>query len=94
MRTQDEGSDLSDNRGQRRTGAWQRVTTGYEDPAEIAQQLAELRMEHRALDEAIRRLAEGPGINDLQLRRLKKRKLALKDLMARLESRLIPDLDA
>lgn len=66
----------------------------YDDPAEIAQQLAELRMEHRALDEAISRMAEAPGANDLQLRRLKKRKLMLKDSIARLQSQLIPDLDA
>ena len=64
------------------------------DPAEIAQQLAELRMEHRALDEAIARMAEQPGANDLQVRRLKKRKLMLRDTIARLQSKLIPDLDA
>ncbi|MDX1570757.1 MAG: DUF465 domain-containing protein [Xanthomonadales bacterium] len=64
------------------------------DPAEIAQQLAELRMEHRALDEAISRMAEQPGANDLQIRRLKKRKLKLRDAITRLQSKLIPDLDA
>lgn len=64
------------------------------DPAEIAQQLAELRMEHRALDDAIARMTEQPGSNDLQVRRLKKRKLMLKDTIIRLESKLIPDLDA
>lgn len=64
------------------------------DPAEIARSLIELRIEHRDLDTAIERLA-GNGLGDeLQLRRLKKRKLLLKDTIARLESRLIPDLDA
>lgn len=64
------------------------------DNAEIAQQLAELRLEHRALDEAIARLGERAYADQLQLRRLKKRKLYLKDTIARLESDLIPDLDA
>jgi hypothetical protein len=53
--------------------------------------LEEHRLEHRALDAAIERLATDPSMDQLQLRRLKKRKLILKDLIARLESRLIPD---
>lgn len=56
--------------------------------------LRELRLEHRDLDEVILRLQEDPSANDLQLRRLKKRKLRLKDLIAQAESALIPDLDA
>jgi hypothetical protein len=56
--------------------------------------LAELKVEHRDLDEAIGRLAEGPFVDQLQLNRLKKRKLLIKDTIARLESRLIPDLNA
>lgn len=64
------------------------------DPAAIAERLYELRMEHRALDEAIARMVESPYVDQLQLRRLKKRKLQLKDSIARLESDLIPDLDA
>lgn len=64
------------------------------DPAAIAERLANLRMEHRALDEAIARLSEGSYLDQLQLTRLKKRKLQLKDMIARLESDLIPDLDA
>jgi hypothetical protein len=64
------------------------------DPAKIAQKLAELREEHRDLDQAINRLAEEPWVDQLRLRRLKKRKLKLKDWIAQLESRLIPDLDA
>ena len=53
--------------------------------------LEEHRLEHRALDAAIERVVRDPGMDQLQLRRLKKRKLALKDIIARLESRLIPD---
>lgn len=64
------------------------------DPAAIAERLAELRMEHRALDDAISRLSEDSYVDQLQLTRLKKRKLYLKDTIARLESALIPDLDA
>jgi len=56
--------------------------------------LAELRVEHRDLDDVIARLMEGPYVDQLQIRRLKKRKLLLKDAIARLESALIPDLDA
>jgi hypothetical protein len=65
-----------------------------EDYSAIVQQLVELRVEHRDLDEAIARLAADPSCNQLQLTRMKKRKLLLKDTIARLESRLIPDLDA
>ncbi len=65
-----------------------------EDPAKIAAQLVELRTEHRDLDEAIARLNGQPGFDELAIKRLKKRKLRLKDLIAQLESRLIPDLDA
>ena len=64
------------------------------NPAEIAQKLAELREEHRNLDEAINRHMEEPWRDQLQLRRMKKRKLKLKDWIAHLESLLIPDLDA
>jgi hypothetical protein len=56
--------------------------------------LKELRVAHRDLDDVITRLAENPLVDQLQLKRLKKRKLALKDQIARLESELIPDLNA
>lgn len=65
-----------------------------QDPAQIAHLLAELRVEHRDLDAAIEQLATSIGRDELQLTRLKKRKLLLKDTIARLESKLIPDLDA
>ncbi len=63
-------------------------------PQEIRTKLEQLRLEHRDLDIAIGRLAEDLRTNELQLKRLKKRKLQLKDYIAKLESLLIPDLDA
>jgi len=65
-----------------------------ESPAEIQRMLVDLRIEHRDLDNAIARMATSAGADELQLRRLKKRKLRLKDMIAKLESQLIPDLDA
>ena len=56
--------------------------------------LDQLRLEHRDLDDVIGRLSEDPHVDQLQLRRMKKRKLYLKDLITRLESKLIPDIDA
>ena len=61
---------------------------------EIVAKLVALREEHRDLDLAIERLAVDPGIDQLQLTRLKKRKLRLKDQISYFESRLIPDMDA
>ena len=58
------------------------------------ERLRELRIEHRDLDDVIHRLQLDLYINEVQLRRLKKRKLMLKDQIARLESELIPDLNA
>jgi len=62
-----------------------------DDPAVLARQLAELRLEHRDLDAAIERLVRVPDADELTVKRLKKRKLWLKDCIARLESALIPD---
>jgi hypothetical protein len=64
------------------------------DHAEIARQLAELRLEHRDLDAAIEHLSCNVKADELQLKRLKKRKLKIKDMIAWLESKQIPDLDA
>lgn len=61
---------------------------------ELHQRLESLRLEHRDLDDAITALEENAYVDQLQLRRMKKRKLQLKDAIARLESRLIPDLNA
>ena len=65
-----------------------------EDLARITGQLVELRVEHRDLDAAIERLAESIQADEMAIKRLKKRKLRLRDMIAALESRLIPDLDA
>lgn len=70
------------------------VNISSNDPGEIATLIAELREEHRDLDAAIARLAEDPAVDQLRLTRLKKRKLKLKDWIAYLESKLIPDMDA
>jgi len=58
------------------------------------ERLRQLRIEHRDLDEVITRLSMDIHINELQLKRLKKRKLSLKDQIQHLESQLIPDLNA
>jgi len=58
------------------------------------ERLRELRIEHRDLDDVIHRLQMDLYVNEVQLRRLKKRKLMLKDQIALLESELIPDLNA
>ena len=63
------------------------------DPSTVAERIAELRHEHRALDERIQQLAANPD-DELESKRLKKRKLQLKDCIARLESLLIPDQPA
>lgn len=65
-----------------------------EDTDNIRARLEQLRLEHRDLDDVIRRLAEDAAPNLLQIQRLKKRKLAIKDLIARLESGAIPDIIA
>jgi hypothetical protein len=57
-------------------------------------QLRELRIEHRDLDDVIARLATDPAVDQLRLKRLKKRKLCLKDQISQLESDMIPDLNA
>jgi hypothetical protein len=64
------------------------------DPATIARRLIELKQEHRDLDRAIEQLVEAPSADELQVKRLKKRKLRIKDMIAFWESKLIPDLDA
>ena len=58
------------------------------------ERLRELRVSHRDLDYLIDILQDDPMVDQLRIRRLKKRKLLLKDMIATLESELIPDLDA
>lgn len=64
------------------------------DTEAIKVKLETLKSEHRDLDEVIERLTEKPPFDQLQLQRLKKRKLGLKDQILRLESQLIPDIIA
>jgi hypothetical protein len=65
-----------------------------EEKAQIAGRLHELEMEHHDLDDVILRLSTDLAQDQLQLRRLKKRKLFLKDQIEKLRTRLIPDLTA
>ena len=64
------------------------------DQPSIVQTLFELRREHRELDALVTHLQATGFRDELQVTRMKKRKLLLKDAIARLESKLIPDLDA
>jgi len=65
-----------------------------EEKAQIEQRLQALEVEHHDLDDVIDRLVSDPSQDQLQLRRLKKRKLFLKDQIQRLRGRLIPDIIA
>ena len=56
--------------------------------------LRELRVNHRDLDYLIDSLTHDPMVDQLRVRRLKKRRLVLKDMISQLESELIPDMDA
>ena len=64
------------------------------EPEAIRQRIIELKIEHRDLDQVISRLSEESYVDQLQITRLKKRKLLLKDAIARLQSKLLPDLNA
>jgi len=65
-----------------------------DDLENLLVRVEQLRLEHRDLDDVIERLSQDAAPNLLQLQRLKKRKLVLKDLIARLESGSIPDIIA
>ncbi len=60
----------------------------------LKEKLAALRTEHRDMDDVIQRLTIQFPVDQLQIQRLKKRKLLLKDMIARLESQLVPDIIA
>jgi len=60
----------------------------------IVARIAELKLEHRDLNDVIDRLAAAPVLDQLQLQRLKKRKLLVKDQIAMLERQLTPDIPA
>jgi len=65
-----------------------------EERAQIEARIAALEIEHQDLDDVITRLSEHPEQDQLQLRRFKKRKLVLKDSIARLKAALVPDIPA
>jgi hypothetical protein len=62
------------------------------DAEAVARRIVELQVEHRDLDDAISRLCLQPGVDELQLRRLKKRKLQIKDMLVQLQMQLVPDI--
>jgi len=65
-----------------------------DDVEALRAKLEALKIEHRDLDEVIGRVAEHAPFDQLRLRRLKKRKLLLKDQISKLESELLPDIIA
>lgn len=68
-----------------------------DDPVDqevLKRRLGELRSEHRDLDDVIARISEQVPFDQLQVQRLKKRKLQLKDEIAKIESSLLPDIIA
>lgn len=60
----------------------------------VRSRLAVLKIEHRDLDDVIKRLSHGQKLDELQMQRLKKRKLLLKDQISILERQLVPDISA
>ncbi len=65
-----------------------------QDREALERRLETLRSEHRDLDDVIERISGGNAFDQLQIKRLKKRKLMLKDEIARIESKLVPDIIA
>jgi hypothetical protein len=65
-----------------------------QDQLQLQRKIADLQIQHRDLDDVISRLSSQTPIDQLQIQRLKKRKLALKDEITRLESLLLPDIIA
>lgn len=63
-----------------------------EEQEELREKLDALRLEHRDLDDVIHRMYMTGGMEQMQLQRLKKRKLRLKELIVQLEDQLIPDI--
>jgi len=62
------------------------------DQEQLQEKLEELRLEHRDLDDVIHRLQMTGAMEQMQLQRLKKRKLKLKELIVKIEDQLIPDI--
>jgi hypothetical protein len=67
---------------------------GPEEEKQLRAELERLKQEHRDLDAAIEALVGAPGYDRLQIQRLKKRKLVLRDQMQRIEDQLFPDIIA
>ncbi len=65
-----------------------------EERERLEQRLYELKLEHRDLDDVITRLSREPDVEELQLKRFKKRKLYLKESIEKIADRLIPDIEA
>ena len=63
-----------------------------EEIVKLEERLYELKQEHRDLDDVISRLLQSPIVEELQLKRFKKRKLKLKDTISQIENVLIPDI--
>lgn len=70
------------------------MTADEEEQDALIRELATLRQEHRDLDDSISALLETGSSNHLQIQRIKKKKLALKDRIISLEDRMIPDIIA
>ena len=70
------------------------MTLDEREKIEVKKKIVVLKLEHHDLDLSIQRLADDPHVDELALKRMKKRKLQLKDMIAKLQSQLIPDLDA
>lgn len=70
------------------------MTIRSKDKNSLIQELAILKQDHRELDIAISDMGEKLQANQLEVGRLKRQKLKLKDAIAKLESKLIPDLHA
>lgn len=64
------------------------------DQEQIKRRIIELQVEHRDLDQAITQLAEQARVDELQIKRFKKRKLQIKDAITLLQMRLVPDIPA
>ena len=65
-----------------------------DETEDMQERLVSLRLEHRDLDDVIGQITGDTPVNQLQIKRLKKRKLMLKDEIAKLESQLLPDIIA
>lgn len=64
------------------------------DPESLKRRIAELQIEHRSLDATLETLSSLPPVDELQVRRLKKRKLQIKDTIVLLQMQLTPDVPA